>query len=463
MTWHCDLAVIGGGPAGLAAATEAAELGLEVHLFDEQPRLGGQVYRNVESVAHSRPDDWTMLSADYQRGLTLVEAFHNSSATFVPNSRVWDIKDDGSLSISQGGNTQIIRARHILLACGAMERPVPIPGWTLPGVMSVGAVQTLLKASGLVPDVPVIIAGSGPLIYLAAWQLLQAGVPLKAVLFTSRRYLDALPELANALCAGDYLWQGLAWNRAIRRAGVPLLGNVRRLRAIGEEHVEAVSFEINGKPHRLKTDMLLLHEGVVPNIQLGLLAGCDHYWDDLQHCWRPRIDRRGTTNIDTVSIAGDAGGINGALAAVGFGRLAALTIAYKLGKVDAAERERRTRLYQPELNRNLRIRRFLDKLFEPAAEIRIPAEDSTLVCRCEEVTAGEIRRVARLGCTGANQMKAFTRCGMGPCQGRMCGLTVTEIIAAEQNMSAAEVGHYRVRAPVKPVTLGEIATITGVD
>jgi NADPH-dependent 2,4-dienoyl-CoA reductase/sulfur reductase-like enzyme len=457
--YDCDLAIAGAGPAGLAAAASAAGLGLDVHVFDEQPRPGGQIYRNIETVAQDRAADFQLLGADYRRGLQLVQDFRNSAAVFSGASSVWDARADRTLSISRNGAAQIIRARHILLSSGAMERPVPIPGWTLPGVMGAGAAQTLLKASALVPDVPLVIAGSGPLIYLIAWQLLQAGAPLQAVLLTSQRYLAALPQLPNALLAGNYLWKGLAWAHAIRRAGVMLSGPVQQLQAEGDEKLQAVSFIMNGQTRHLAAELLLLHEGVVPNTQLAMAAGCEHDWDELQHAWRPRLDSWGNTNIDGISIAGDAGGIGGAQAAAGLGRIAALEIARKLGVIDHAERDRRAAPEQAALKKNLRVRRFLDQLFEPAAAMRIPAADTTLVCRCEEVTAGEIRNVVRLGCPGPNQMKAFTRCGMGPCQGRMCGLTVSEMIAVERRLPVGDIGHYRVRAPVKPLTVGELAQL----
>jgi NADPH-dependent 2,4-dienoyl-CoA reductase/sulfur reductase-like enzyme len=234
---------------------------------------------------------------------------------------------------------------------------------------------------------------------------------------------------------------------------------VRQLRAQGDERLQAVSFDTGGKPQRLQAGLLLLHEGVVPNTQLALLAGCEHYWDGLQHAWRPRLDSWGNSSAGGISIAGDAGGISGAQAAACYGHIAALEIAHRLGAIGRSERGRQAAPYRAELDKNLRIRRFLDLLFEPADAIRIPADDATIVCRCEVVSAGEIRNVVGLGCSGPNQMKAFTRCGMGPCQGRMCALTVSEIIAAERRVTVAEVGHYRVRAPVKPLTLGELARL----
>ena len=203
---------------------------------------------------------------------------------------------------------------------------------------------------------------------------------------------------------------------------------------------------------------MLVHNGVVPNVQIGRVLGLAHDWDGLQRCWRPRTDVWGGTALDGLSIAGDGGGIGGAMAAEHQGHLAGLLAARGLGKISVDACARRAGPVRRELARHLAIRPFLDALYAPAREFLSPA-DRTIVCRCEEVTAGAIRDFVRLGCLGPNQTKAFGRPGMGPCQGRFCGLTVSEIIADARRVPMAEVGYYRIRPPIKPVTLGELAAM----
>ena len=458
-------AVVGGGPAGMAAATLAAELGLATVLFDEQGAPGGQIYRGVEEVARHRGQDFALLGDDYRQGVGLVDAFRRGGAEYAPNSSVWEVTRERTLGISRDGVATLIAADRILLACGAMERPVPIPDWTLPGVMGAGAAQTLLKSAAIVPDTDTVLAGSGPLLFLVAWQLARAGVPLRAVLLTTpgRQYWRALKHLPRAVRAGPDLWKGLRWIRDLRRFGIPILGGVGNLRAEGDGRLEAVRFVHRGTPQRLAAGLLLLHEGVVPNTQLSLSIGCRHDWDQMQRCWRPATDEWGNTDTEGIAVAGDCDGISGAPAAAHLGRLAALEAAYRLGRLDRSQRDPKAAVERAALARHLRIRRFLEVLFQPAPAVRFPEDDSTVVCRCEEVTAGELRRVIALGCPGPNQAKAFTRCGMGPCQGRMCGLTVSELMAAARGVSVPEVGHYRVRPPIKPVTVGEIAALGGVE
>ena len=182
----------------------------------------------------------------------------------------------------------------------------------------------------------------------------------------------------------------------------------------------------------------------------------EHRWDDAELCWRPVADEWGATSLQTISIAGDGGGIAGAEAAALGGRLAALDAAAFLDKIEPAERDRRAAPIRVALKRELAIRPLLGRLYRPAPPVLVPPDD-VVACRCEEVTVGQIRRAARLGAQGPNQAKAFTRCGMGPCQGRICGAVVSAVMADTLGKSIQEIGTYRPRAPYKPITLGALA------
>jgi len=181
-------------------------------------------------------------------------------------------------------------------------------------------------------------------------------------------------------------------------------------------------------------------------------------WDDLQITWKPATDMWGATSVAGISVTGDGAGIAGAEAAAERGRIAALAAAQRLGKIDVPRRDHDAGAPRAALARFLRGRAFLDALYRPAKTFRVPRGD-TLACRCEEVTAERIRATVPLGAIGPNQMKSFLRCGMGPCQGRLCGLTVAELIADVRGVSMEEVGYYRLRPPVKPISLGELAAM----
>lgn len=462
MTADIELAIIGAGPAGMAAATLASELGMEAAVFDEQPDPGGQIYRGAERVARERADDLDLLGPDYAAGLSLIGKFRASAADYCPGTAIWDLDSDGRIGILDKAGARLLSARRIVIATGAMERPVPISGGTLPGVMTAGAAQTLLKGSGLIPDGPVVLAGGGPLIYLVAWQLARAGVPIAAVLMTSprRQRLSALAHLPGGLRDLTSLLKGRRWQREAERSGAVFRTGIAGLSAGGRDCLEHVEYRLaDGSTHRIDCGLLLLHDGVIPNTQLSRVAGCEHLWDERQRAWRPRTDIHGASSRDHIAVAGDGAGIGGADAAATRGRLAALDAARRLGRIDESTWSQRSAAVRGRLARQLALRPLLDAWFRPADWLAVPADDDTLVCRCEEVTAGELRRAATLGCLGPNQAKSFTRAGMGPCQGRLCGPVVCELMADALGQSVQETGYYRIRPPVKPLSIGEAAGV----
>jgi NADPH-dependent 2,4-dienoyl-CoA reductase/sulfur reductase-like enzyme len=458
---RCDLLIVGAGPAGMAAAIAARRSGLTVIVADEGTHPGGQIYR---AASVSPLADPTVLGADYAAGKALIARFMASGAQYLAQTLVWQIEPAPSPVAmltcrgSQAGTRQV-HAGAVLLATGALERPWPVRGWTLPGVMGVGAAQALLKSGGLAPRADTVLAGSGPLLWLYASQLLKAGRTIRAVVDTTPpgAARGALRYLPRALLAADYLLKGMRMMRAVRRAGVEIYRAAHELEVLGETHAEALRFRVGAQLHALPASLVLLHQGVVPRTNAARSIGCVHRWDAHQACWRPEVDDWGRSSVANIWIAGDGAGVGGAKVAERAGELAALDIAAALQRIDTATRDRDGHSARSATRRHLAIRPLLDAMYTPAPALRQPASD-VIVCRCEEVSAGEIRRIAGLGCTGPNQMKAFSRCGMGPCQGRWCGTTVSELLAEVQRRPPEEVGYYRIRAPIKPVTIAEIAT-----
>ncbi len=457
MAEHVQLAVIGAGPAGMAAAVEAAQSGVRTVLIDEQPHPGGQIYRAITSPA--RPGK-VVLGEDYQRGAGLAAALAASTVDHWTGATVWQVTPERDIYLTRDSVSRRIAADAIIVATGATERPMPFPGWTLPGVMTAGAGQILLKSAGLVPQGGVVLAGSGPLLFLIAAQYLRAGGTIEAIVETTPRsnFRTALRHLPGALKAPHYLRKGLGLLAEIRRHKVPHFRAASNLEAIGDGTLEALRFTRAGTQQEIACKTLMLHIGVVPNVQITRSLNLPHVWDARQRCWHPRHDANGATEIDGIYVAGDGRGIGGAIAAEIEGRIAGLAAARALGTADSKANEARSAAERAKLARELAARPFLDALYAPSPEFLTPP-DKTVVCRCEEVTAGQIRSYIGLGCVGPNQTKSFGRSGMGPCQGRMCGLTVSEIIARETEMPMTDVGYYRVRPPIKPVTLGELAAL----
>jgi NADPH-dependent 2,4-dienoyl-CoA reductase/sulfur reductase-like enzyme len=459
-----DVLIVGAGPAGMSAAVVARRYGLDVLVVDEQATPGGQIWRGVEAAAGTSRA--AILGKSYEEGLATVSRFRASAAAYEPETQVWHVEPGPRAFVTRNGTTSSIDAGCLLLATGAQERPAPFPGWTLPGVMTVGAAQIVLKASGQIPAEPVWIAGNGPLSLLYATQLLKSGGRIAGFLSTTLSSGTAVtvPKLAAAAFSapGDLL-KGLGWIAALRRR-IPYFRHVTEIEAIGGEALERLRYiTADGKATTVEARLLLVHEGVVPTIHPTLALGCQHRWNVDQDSFAPELDIWGETSVAGVFVAGDGAGIGGATAACLRGEIAALRIASRVGRLTNTETDALAQPIRRALKRALATRPFLDALYRPRPSVFVPA-DETIACRCEEVSVASIRGQVSAGRRpGPNQVKACTRAGMGPCQGRQCNYTVAHVLAAAEGRGVPDVGLYRVRPPLKPITLGELAALDITD
>ncbi|MCR8547488.1 (2Fe-2S)-binding protein [Salipiger sp. P9] len=456
-----DLAVIGAGPAGIAAARVAAEAGASVLLADLGTAPGGQIWRGVTQAPASR---LAALGADYARGHAAIAALDALAIDYMPQTAVWSLAPGGSgglpedlqeLGLRAHGATRLIRARRVVLATGALERPMPLDGWTLPQVMTAGAGQILLKSAGLLPSGKSVLIGSGPLLWLLAAQYLRLGHRPQMILDTTPPgRLSRQPGQALGFLATGYGRKGLGLLAAVR-ARVPLRSGVTGLRIARDETGLSVHWAEHGRAQHLRTDLALLHQGVIPNLSLARAAGCAIAWDAAQAAFRPVTGAAGQSSHPGLRIAGDGAGIAGAEAALASGEIAAAAALAEIGLLPEAPRpgaERR-------LARALRGRGFLDRVYTPPPEAR-RAQGAALACRCEEIRADTLDALLHeIPVSGPNQLKSHTRCGMGPCQGRMCGPGISETLAAQQGRPVEEIGYFRLRSPVTPVTLAELARL----
>ena len=453
-----QVAVIGAGPAGLRAAITAAKAGLTTLLIDDQPAIGGQVYRNL---AQNEDAAAAYLGSGYFAGTKLLATFSQFDGVYWPQTTVWQITNDHQIAITRNSRAALVDADHIVIATGAIERSMPVSGWTLPGVMTVGGAQTLLKQAAVGAEHAVFV-GNGPLLYLTAAQYIRAGLPVRAVLDTTgpKAWRAAAAHAALALFQPAMLAKGLSWLSTIRRHTRYVAG-VTAVQISGDDAATALSYETaGGQSETIDTAHVFLHHGVIPNINLTMATGLDHVWDRVNHCWRPVVDQTGQSSNPAIYIAGDGGGIAGAAMAALSGAIAADAIIRRVKP--AAAKPLATRLGQRFLLwQRGAARPFLDRLYHPDAAFRLPLSDDTIVCRCESVTKADIAAALGDAVAGPNQLKAFCRAGMGRCQGRSCGLIVQEMIANDRQQTMADTGYYRVRPPVKPVTLAELASLDG--
>ena len=457
-----DIVIVGAGPAGMSAAIEASGSGARVLVLDENAGPGGQIYRSIGRNISHRND---VLGSDYWAGRDIAEAYEHAQGDYAAGASVWSVEPGLaaphrlSVGVSLHGRAKLVGADVVILATGAIERPFPVPGWTLPGVMSAGAAQIALKSARIVPEGRIVLAGCGPLLYLVASQLMAAGADIAALLTTtdSGAKWAALRHLPDFLRSA-YLRKGLTLMREVHRH-VPVHSGVRSLSIAGSEKVVAVCFSQGGEPRRIEAECALLHHGVIPSINLASAAGCALEWNDGQRAFVPSSDAMGRSSVEGILLAGDGAGIGGAQYAALSGRKAAITALDDLGRMSRQDVERRRQKIESEQRIWRRGRAFLDALYVPARAYRAPVDPETIVCRCEEVRARDIRTAVALGVPGPNQLKTFLRCGMGPCQGRLCAQTITEIIADESCESPRTVGVFRFRSPVKPLRLGELAAL----
>jgi NAD(P)H-nitrite reductase large subunit len=369
-----------------------------------------------------------------------------------------------------------VEARTVILATGARELVLPFPGWTLPGVMTLGAAQILAKEHGILPGRRILLTGSGPLLPAVASQLVRRGAEVVAVL--EAVHLDQwIPHAPATWGNWDRLLEGWRYLSHLYGAQVPYRPGRAVIRALGSSlalakggaerrgelqaavvtRLDRQGHPVPGSEETVDVDTLCVGFGFLPNVELAQLAGCAHEFDAARGGWVPRVDERMETTVPDLFVAGETAGVGGARAAMMEGRIAGLTVARRLGYISENELARElTRLAK----RYRRLRRFgamLNTLFAPRSGLDAIIADETHICRCEEVSAGEVRAAVARGMVELDALKTWTRVGQGACQGRTCGPVLARLIARETGRSGAEVGVFHVRPPLKPVPLGDLA------
>jgi NADPH-dependent 2,4-dienoyl-CoA reductase/sulfur reductase-like enzyme len=437
-----DVVVVGGGPAGMGAALAAAESGSSVVLVDEHARPAGQYFKGLEGPGR-----------DARRIAFLRSELARLRVEVLANALVWG-SFDGDVMVVHAGASEVVRAKAIVLAAGAYDRPVPFPGWTLPGVMTAGAAQTFVKEQHVLPGRRVLLAGAGPFLLPVARGLAEAGAEVTLLEATPRSAWAGLGPAA--LAVPELIRDAFAYERALRRLGVRRRFGHRIVRADGDGRVESAVVAavdrdwrtVPGSERTLTVDAVAIGYGFLPSLELADACGCDLRWDGASQTWFVAVDGRMATSAPGVYAAGEITGIAGNVVAFWEGRLAG---ASAVGNDRLAAQARR------KLGARRRFARALDDVFRPRPGLWDGLEDDVVVCRCEEVRAGEIRERVRNGCTSPKAVKDWTRAGMGLCQGRICGANVARLIAEGTGKPVEAVPRASIRPPIKPVPVEVLA------
>jgi NADPH-dependent 2,4-dienoyl-CoA reductase/sulfur reductase-like enzyme len=437
----------------MAAASVLVGAGMRPIVIDEGTRPGGQIFRIPQAPL------MRSVRKLYGFDAKKAEAFHNEAIALDGaidlwrETQIWDA-DRQQLYLLGKESPRSQPWTHLILACGAMDRIVPVKGWTAPGVFSLGGAQIALKAEAALIGQRVIFAGSGPLLYLVAYQYARAGASVAAVLETGLPF-SRVGELPGLISGKRAFARGLFYMAALRGRGIPLktgvqLGEIGRG---GSGHVSGIKYRWRGRDHFDACDGLALGHGLKAETQIADLLGLEFAYDELQRQWLPYADSDGRSSLEGVYLAGDGLAIRGSELAAATGRLAASALLEDLGYATCAKSRRDRNI----VNRAMKFRAALDRTFAYPSQAAATLADDVVVCRCEGITAGTIRdAVAHSSESDINRIKAFCRVGMGRCQGRLCSSATAELIAAAANTDLRTVGRIRGQAPVKPVSLAAL-------
>jgi thioredoxin reductase len=455
----CDLLIIGAGPAGLAAAEAAT--GLSVIIIDERRKPGGQYFKQPGKGFAITP---AALDAQFREGAALIADVAASPAQLMAGRIAWSARRDGQHIVVETSGPEgpaRISAARLIIATGATEKPWPMPGWTLPGVMTTGAAQTLLRSGAVSPGKRVLVAGNGPLNIQLANELLNAGVTVAAVVEQAPRpgLARATSALAMARHGAGLAVQGVRQLARLRHAGVPLLFGHVVCRAEGEGQVERAFVAATrpdgtlGPERGFDIDALCIGAGFQPQAELARALGCRLAWTDGAMAVVREDD--GRTSLGNVFVAGDGGGLGGARAALAQGTLAGLAVVADvkggLSTVQLAQSQAQRRALATARG----FQAGLWQLFAPAYPTPTVHTPETLLCRCEGVRFGDVDALLAAGMHDPGSIKRATRLGMGRCQGRYCGPLLAARLAGER--AAVEGDLFAPRPPFKPLSIAELA------
>ena len=450
-----EVLVVGAGPGGLAAAIAAQRLGAQVTVVDERATPGGQYFKQMilEGEAVARPD------GQHVEGARLVSAAREAGVEIRSAVDIWGAFSAHELIGTESGLVRRFNPQRLIVATGAYERAVPLPGWTLPSVMTTGAAQTLWRSYRRLVGKRILIAGNGPLNLQVASELAAGGAEIAAVVEIAPVSATVLPDLMRMFAAAPGLVvDGLKYR--VRLAKVPLVyGSVVSRIEPGAHglvaHVAQLPASRAGE-RAFAVDAVCLGYGFEPSNEILRALGCRHVFDPARGQFTAVVGEDGRTSVPDVFALGDCTGLGGARMALARGEIAGSAVAADLGRVHGPM-PRRVEKARRSLERHRRFQAALWRFYAaPRLSLEL-ATPETIVCRCEEITLAQIEAALADGRPPIGDLKRTTRAGMGPCQGRYCSPVLSQLLAQRQGRALDDGVRFAPRMPIKPVAIADIA------
>ena len=456
MTQKFEALIIGLGPAGMAAAMELDRQGVHVAVVDENPEPGGQIYR--QPPGDFVIEDESSLGIRYRVGQNIIRQFDQlrDKITVFSQTMAWGFFEGTTMALEHDGHIELVEFDKLILCEGAMERSIPFPGWTLPGIMTAGGLQKMVKYQRLLPGKRVLLSGASPLQLSVAASLVKNGAEVVA-LCEATRIKDTLKLVSEIIRQKGLFKEAVSYLFPVLKKSVPILRPYLVVSASGDNRVREATIArldenwvpIAGTEKTFDVDTISLGYGFLPVARLARLCGCAHVYDPVLKSWKPKTDTFMRTSVMNIYTAGDSSGIGGADLAEVEGRIAGAHAAAELGKVSVDERDRRLNLLFHARESLKRYSKVLNRVFSPRSGLFTIMKDDTIVCRCERITASEVFAGIDNGIRNINEIKR-TRVCMGLCQGRTCESIVTELML-QKGIPIEDIGHMTIRPPITPM------------
>ena len=460
-----DVLVIGGGVGGMSAASVAAETGAKVILIDERSLLGGQFSKQPTPV-----NDNTKFSKNDPQinlGKKLIERMKNAKVEIFKNVEIWGAYPDKNVLAIKDGENLLFEPKNLIVATGAYERPLPIKGWTLPGVMTTGAAQTLLRTYNVVAGKKIFIAGNGPFNIQVALELEKAGASIVGI--SESAYKPNLSSIASIvkmfLGSPKLFFKGINYLNELKKKSIKIKYNyvISSIKKIGNSLDCEIAPNLSGKNINsekisFNCDILCMGYGFLPSNTLLRNLGCDFKYDLFRKQLVIERSEKFETNKPGLYAVGDCAGLGGAYAACEEGVIAGINACSSLGFKISGRQAKEFKSSLKILKKQRKFQSGFWDLYKCDLPYVMDSKEETYICRCELVKNTHIQNALDSGCQSISEIKQKTRAGMGRCQGRYCSQFIAEIISSVTNEPIGEKSYFAPRFPLSPITIGEISS-----